>query len=47
MDRSRVAAAAKSISLLAVAAATTDRPVQGLCLFLIVRLAERHWENQP
>ena len=47
MDRPSAAVAAKSIALLAVAAATTDRPVQGLCLFLIVCSAERHWENQP
>jgi hypothetical protein len=47
MDRTKAAVAARSALLLAVAAATTNRLVTGLCAFAVIRIFEHHWENQP
>ena len=47
MEPTKAAVAARSVVLLAVAAATTNRLVTGLCAFAVIRVLEHHWENQP
>lgn len=47
MRRTKAVVVARSALLLAVAAATTNRLVLGLCLFGLARVLERYWEARP
>jgi len=44
MGRKKAVVVARSFALLAVATATTNRLLTGVCVFALVHLLERHWE---